>query len=287
MEEYDHDEFHHDDHAFFDEHFDEHFEEHSADHDLDVGGEAAQDVYAHEDSQPGAEGGKSVFSKIRNLSLNRLLYVGAIACVALAVVALLVSGYGIYSAMGVRSSVNSNSEVVPTVVDFSKVLEELEREIKSSLGAITDAQKSIESTIFSNNLDALLAMLATGKDQVSPALSCHSILKSLTRAPSGYYWVTASNGSAVRVYCDMTLSCGGITGGWTRMVNLDYNSLTKPSCPDGFMARNNRGIHTCSTTSTSSGCTSVKFRSLGMSYGQCMWYGDWLSVWGSEGLWNT
>ena len=30
--------------------------------------------------------------------------------------------------------------------------------------------------------------------------------------PSGYYWVNASNGSAVRVYCDMTRSCGNVTG---------------------------------------------------------------------------
>ena len=42
-----------------------------------------------------------------------------------------------------------------------------------------------------------------------PAPSCSQISLFLR---SGYYWVTASNGSAVHVYCDMTTSCGD--GGW-------------------------------------------------------------------------
>ena len=33
------------------------------------------------------------------------------------------------------------------------------------------------------------------------------------------YWATASNGSAVRVYCDMTTSCGD--GSWMRVASLD------------------------------------------------------------------
>ena len=44
--------------------------------------------------------------------------------------------------------------------------------------------------------------------------------------PSGYYWVRASNGSAVHVYCDMTRSCGGVTGGWRRVAELDMTNST-------------------------------------------------------------
>ena len=44
-----------------------------------------------------------------------------------------------------------------------------------------------------------------------PAASCAALPPS---SPSGYYWVRASNGSAVSVYCDMTRLCGGVTGGW-------------------------------------------------------------------------
>ena len=45
---------------------------------------------------------------------------------------------------------------------------------------------------------------------LNSALSCAALPPS---SPSGYYWVRASNGSAVQVYCDMTRSCGNIQEG--------------------------------------------------------------------------
>ena len=54
-----------------------------------------------------------------------------------------------------------------------------------------------------------------------PASSCAALLPT---TPSGYYWVSASNGSAVHVYCDMTRSCGGVTGGWVRVGYLDMTN---------------------------------------------------------------
>ena len=51
-------------------------------------------------------------------------------------------------------------------------------------------------------------------------------------SPSDYYWMQPSNGSAVRVYCDMTLSCGNITGGWMRVAELNMTD-TSQQCPSG------------------------------------------------------
>ena len=45
--------------------------------------------------------------------------------------------------------------------------------------------------------------------------SCQEILHCFPSAPSGYYQITASNGSLVQVYCEMEgTNCGG-EGGWT------------------------------------------------------------------------
>ena len=46
----------------------------------------------------------------------------------------------------------------------------------------------------------------------------------------------SSNGSAVRVYCDMTKSCGNITGGWTRVgsINITENDT---QCPGNLLKR--------------------------------------------------
>ena len=63
-----------------------------------------------------------------------------------------------------------------------------------------------------------------------PAVSCAAIHRS---SPSGHYWIMASNGSAVRVYCDMTRLCGNITGGWMRVASLDMRDNSS-QCPSGL-----------------------------------------------------
>ena len=52
------------------------------------------------------------------------------------------------------------------------------------------------------------------------ASSCQDILMNHNSIPSGYYWLSLSNGSRAKVYCEMTLTCNGITGGWMRVAKL-------------------------------------------------------------------
>ena len=64
----------------------------------------------------------------------------------------------------------------------------------------------------------------------SPAESCKTLAKSFS---SGYYWVTGSNGSSIRVYCDMDRTCGSFSGGWTRITSLDMREAST-QCPSGL-----------------------------------------------------
>ena len=73
-------------------------------------------------------------------------------------------------------------------------------------------------------------------------------------SPSGYYWVRASDGSAVRVYCDMTRSCGNITGGWMRVAELDMTNSSH-QCPGELRQQTNDDGRTCRIRSTSAGCS--------------------------------
>ena len=88
-----------------------------------------------------------------------------------------------------------------------------------------------------------------------PAASCAALPPS---SPSGYYWVRGSNDSAVSVYCDMTLYCGGVTGGWMRMAELDMTNSSH-ECPSGLRERNVTGNRTCVPNSDSATCSSVTF----------------------------
>ena len=92
-----------------------------------------------------------------------------------------------------------------------------------------------------------------------PASSCLQI----SLYPSGYYWVTASNGSAVSVYCDMTTSCDD--GGWMRVASLDYSN-TSTSCPSGLQEHVDSGIRTCCIESSGAACPSVMLSTSGVEY---------------------
>ena len=93
-----------------------------------------------------------------------------------------------------------------------------------------------------------------GQHSETPAASCAALSPS---SPSGYYWVRASNGSAVRVYCDMTRSCGGITGGWTRVAELNMTDSSH-QCPSGLTLRteSDSNIRAC-VTANKVDCVSI------------------------------
>ena len=81
--------------------------------------------------------------------------------------------------------------------------------------------------------------------------------------PSGYYWVGTSNGSAVRVYCDMTRSCG-VTGGWRRVAELDMTNSSH-QCPSSLQQRTYSNKRTCGIPQ---GCFSVTFSTATLEYSE-------------------
>ena len=68
-----------------------------------------------------------------------------------------------------------------------------------------------------------------------PIGSCSELSKDM---PSGYYQVRASNGSTIRAYCDMQKTCGGMTGGWMRVVSLDMRQPFS-ECPSSLCLNTN------------------------------------------------
>ena len=82
--------------------------------------------------------------------------------------------------------------------------------------------------------------------QLRSELECAFITTSCSdlpsSCPSGYY--LTRNSSAVRVYCDMTLSCGNITGGWMRVAKLNMTD-TSQQCPGELVERKEAGIRQC------------------------------------------
>jgi hypothetical protein len=95
-----------------------------------------------------------------------------------------------------------------------------------------------------------LRLLHPGQIQATPVSSCAALNDLPWSSPSGYYWVRASNGSALRVYCDMTRLCGGVTGGWMRLAELNMTNSSR-QCPSGFRQRTDINRRTCVSNITS------------------------------------
>ncbi len=98
-----------------------------------------------------------------------------------------------------------------------------------------------------------------GMNVLIPAKSCKELHKTVTNN-SGYYWVTASDGSTVQVYCDMIATCGNMTGGLTRIANL--NLSTKSQYCTGNISFDNNG---CFKTSPLPGCSGFVFTPLNLN----------------------
>ena len=107
--------------------------------------------------------------------------------------------------------------------------------------------------------------LLIGKYRSYPASSCEEIYHASHRVcPSGYYWIK-TNESSFRVYCDMTLTCGGIIGGWMRVANLDMND-TDHECLQGLTENNQQSVRSCTKSIYSSGCSSATIDVYGVEY---------------------
>ena len=110
------------------------------------------------------------------------------------------------------------------------------------------------------------AIYNPGHNNNNPAVSCGTILGLVSTSPSGHYWVKSSNGSAVRVYCDMTRSCGNITGGWMKVAELDMSD-SNTQCPSGLVEYFGFfNLRMCVPHTPLKGCTSVMFPTHSVPY---------------------
>ncbi len=101
-----------------------------------------------------------------------------------------------------------------------------------------------------------------GKSMILPAKSCRELYNTVPHN-SGYYWLTASNGSIVQVYCDMTGTCGNVTGGLTRIATLNRNTRSQYCTGDFSFDK-----YGCYKRSPMPGCSGFTFSpiNLNLSY---------------------
>ena len=117
-----------------------------------------------------------------------------------------------------------------------------------------------------NNNTQITEILATILYEEHVFSSCAAIQQFIPFQPSsGYYNIRSSNGSAITAYCDMTRSCGNITGGWMRVAELDMTDTTT-QCPDSLELRTSP-LRTCRIRNSGTAiCSSDMFSVDGVPY---------------------
>ena len=115
--------------------------------------------------------------------------------------------------------------------------------------------------------DSVAQKVWPGLDPSSPATSCAEIHSTRPTAPSGYYWLKSNNGPAISVYCDMSLTCQGVGGGWMQVVKLNITNSSQ-ECPSNTELSRLAPIRVCELTTDTAGCSSSLFSVLGVGYNQ-------------------
>ena len=103
-----------------------------------------------------------------------------------------------------------------------------------------------------------------GSTPSHPAVSCREVKELSPTAPSGYYWLRGTGDSSVHMYCDMSRSCGGITGGWMRVTKINMTNSSH-TCPAGLKLLTTPK-RLCAMNIDGGGCSSATFNLHGIRY---------------------
>ena len=111
--------------------------------------------------------------------------------------------------------------------------------------------------VSTSDLETLFSCInKLGTDSSSPGKSCRDIYNynMASRGQSGHYWIKTDQ--VRKVYCDMELTCGGVTGGWMRIANID--TTQGDDCPSGW-SMITQPSRLCRGSSNAAGCYSAYF----------------------------
>ena len=166
-----------------------------------------------------------------------------------------------------------NTSLVEKIVDTA-VEKRLATAVEEVIANISNSFEQLLSPIMiemnkSNaNIQAMMSQLhllrLPGSTPSHPAASCKEIKELSPTAPSGYYWLRGTGDSSVHMYCNMSRSCGGITGGWMRVAKINMTN-SNHTCPAGLKLLTTPK-RLCAMNIDGGGCSSATFNLHGIRY---------------------
>ena len=162
----------------------------------------------------------------------------------------------------------SNNRIVDDFANITQTINELQK----SRNTINDTLNCSVHRQSIANLEISMIEIAR-VSQVPLGNTCRDILIKFPNALSGFYYIRSSiGGQASRVFCNMTLSCNGVKGGWERVGYLNASTINY-QCPPGFTISNNSDTLSCEATQEVPGCSSVFYNLTKSRYTE-VWKGE-------------
>ena len=163
----------------------------------------------------------------------------------------------------------SDEIIAQAIEDIHSLIEErVETESTPETRLLTELNNAVESLTqevaelsdAATLADVLLVINKPGLTRALPAESCDAIFESTPDLPSGTYWITSANGTALQAFCNRPC-CGE---GWTRIA---YINTTDPSqqCPPELREITSP-VRTCGRPTDFQGCRSVQYPVNASSY---------------------
>ena len=149
---------------------------------------------------------------------------------------------------------NIKEELQGVQEDINNNLKEVQQGMEDKLQGI----QRLLSTILSLHYNP-------GYSPSHPAHSCKEIYDRNTSSPSGYYWLESSS-EPVQAYCDMERTCGGVEGGWMKVISINMSNSSS-SCPSGLKTLTSPK-RLCAMNIDGGGCSSAYLDVQGVEYSQ-------------------
>ncbi|XP_064401102.1 uncharacterized protein LOC135347140 [Halichondria panicea] len=178
---------------------------------------------------------------------------------------------GILQSVLTDSNEDIQSQLNESIVSYQLQLNNSNLEIHDLL---SDTTQAILTQINSSNVEIqelqseieILTRPCPGSDASQPASSCQQVLNCKPDAPSDHYFIISENSAVESRYCNMNRVCGGVDGGWMRVVQLDTRE-SGSLCPVGLVGVLESNKNLC-RSSSSIGCSQVFFETNNVSYDQ-------------------
>ncbi len=169
-----------------------------------------------------------------------------------------------------QNLVKPHNLLITSLVRLRGTVFDTEQQVTRSSEILDNLSQSISGVnkMSRNEINNFTATLVTILHNEHIFDSCTAIMSLPLPFQSGLYRIRSPGGSFGLMFCSMEMSCSRATteGGWRRLTFFDASSLAA-DCPDGFRRRSSTP-HSCISSSSDPGCTSIRFENGANLYDQ-------------------